>query len=134
MSWTKEYTMTRSTKNLFYSCLFLLLLPSCKAEISEDCTVNGFGSGTCSFTNRGDGSGTLCGTVEIIRGNPSDLKGDDRLVTSSVFCSGKVEPSSTTKVEFSVPGVSQLCDPGSSGQSWNEICYLRWQIDPASLR
>lgn len=105
--------------------MFLVLIPllACgKPVIEPTCTMNGLGAGTCSFTNTGTGSGSVCGVIEVSQ-NPiweTELKKakladeTDWLVAfaekkrfqpirSPVFCSGSVGSKSTVAVDFQVP-------------------------------
>lgn len=50
----------------YVASLVALMMAGCgKAAIEPNCTMNGFGAGTCSFTNTGTGSGSVCGVVEV---------------------------------------------------------------------
>ena len=88
--------------------------------ITEDCVMNGFGQGNCTFTNTGKTSGAVCGVIRVM--GPG-------MVESSKFCSGQVEPQSTRKVEFHIPEVDQLCDNGF--ESWTEKCDFTFVRDDA---
>ena len=79
--------------------------------ISEECVMNGFGEGNCTFTNTGKTTGAKCGGIAV--------QGPG-IVTSELFCSGQVPPMTTNKVEFSIPAVNELCD--SSYKPWHEVC------------
>ena len=92
--------------------LLTITLCSCgKADIKETCTMNGFGNGSCQFTNKGTASGTLCGKVVVSGAG-----------TSADFCSGLVEPQSTTTVTFAIPDVFRSCTPASSSGNWADRC------------
>ena len=82
-----------------------------RAIVEENCIMNGYGEGNCSFTNIGRTTGALCGAIQV------DGPGT---VTSSKFCSGPVQPQSTVKVEFHIPEVDELCD--NALESWTEKC------------
>jgi len=75
------------------------------------CVMNGYGKGDCSFTNTGKTAGAQCGYISV--------QGPG-VVTSDQFCSGSVQPYSTTKVEFDIPAVNELCDNGF--EKWTEKC------------
>lgn len=83
--------------------------------LNEECLMNGFGEGKCSFTNVGKTAGAVCGAIEV-RG-PGNTYSD-------IFCSGKVEPMTTTKVEFEIPAVRELCSQGY--KRWTEVCEFSW--------
>lgn len=53
-------------------------------------------------------------------------------ITSGEFCSGQVEPQSTSKVEFSIPGVNTFCKP-EADQKWSEVCAFVFDLDAASV-
>jgi hypothetical protein len=76
-----------------------------------DCIMNGHGKGDCKFTNTGKTAGAQCGYIEVE--GPGVVK-------SEQFCSGSVQPYSTTKVEFDIPPVNELCDNGF--ESWTKKC------------
>jgi hypothetical protein len=76
-----------------------------------DCIMNGFGHGNCKFTNTGKTAGAQCGYIEVQ--GPGVAK-------SEQFCSGSVQPLSTTSVEFDIPTVRELCDNGF--ESWMKKC------------
>jgi len=40
---------------------------------------------------------------------------------SSTFCSGSVDPKSTSKVEFTVI-LDGLCNSGDLGTAWSDVC------------
>lgn len=98
-----------------------------KSNIESNCSSNGYGQGSCSFTNTGSGAGSVCGKVTV-----SSIYDKNNATQSSLFCSGDVQPSSTVDVKFTVPNVSSLCS-GSDGRntgvrrSWNEMCNLSWE-------
>ncbi len=79
--------------------------------IAESCVMNGYGKGSCDFTNTGKTSGAICGSIQV------DGPGT---ATSNQFCSGQVGPMSTEKVEFNIPVVDELCDNGF--ESWTKKC------------
>ncbi len=50
----------------FLFALFSLVIAACgEPNIQTDCTMNGFGSGSCNFTNTGDKGGAVCGHVTV---------------------------------------------------------------------
>jgi hypothetical protein len=79
--------------------------------VEHSCVMNGFGVGSCDFTNSGKTAGAVCGVVQV------DGPGTAH---SNKFCSGVVEPMTTEKVEFNIPAVDDLCDNGF--ESWTEKC------------
>jgi len=79
--------------------------------ITEECVLNGFGEGNCTFTNTGKTTGAKCGGIAV--------QGPG-IVTSELFCSGQVPPMTTNKVEFSIPAVRDLCD--NNYKPWYEVC------------
>ena len=100
--------------------VLLLFAAGCgKADIDVQCTMNGLGQGSCSFTNTGSGGGALCGQIKVYR-----TLGDDH-ITSNKFCSGEVGKSSTANIDFSIPDVRTFCD-GEAGQSWSDLCAFEF--------
>jgi hypothetical protein len=79
--------------------------------VENYCVMNGFGVGSCDFTNSGKTAGAVCGVVQV--NGPGTAH-------SSKFCSGVVQPMTTEKVEFNIPAVDELCDNGF--ESWTEKC------------
>lgn len=84
-------------------------------ELKYNCVMNGYGTGYCTFTNtESRGTGARCGSIKVLR------RDGQKSVTSEVFCSGQVEPSSTKKVDFSIPAVNDLCDAPEG--KWSLVC------------
>lgn len=79
--------------------------------VEESCVMNGYGEVKCDFTNVGKSAGAVCGIIQV--NGPG-------IANSSKFCSGMVQPLSTTKVELTIPEVNELCDNGF--ESWTEKC------------
>ena len=54
--------------------LIVLLIVGCggKANIEHDCTINGFGRAECVFTNKGNGDGSVCIEITMIRNRPKE--------------------------------------------------------------
>lgn len=116
-------------------------------QIESHCTMNGVGKGRCQFTNIGDASGSVCGTIRVY---PTDANTSTRILESGVFCSGPVEAQTTKEVEFTVVGVSDVCtDPRPSyaapptteaererrfmetinfrGRDWRQLCEFSFE-------
>jgi hypothetical protein len=89
-----------------------------KVDLTYSCVMNGYGNGQCTFTNAQDsGTGSKCGKIKVVRRDGSNS------VESEVFCSGKVEASSSRKVEFSIPSVNALCE---NDGPWNHVCAFEF--------
>ena len=86
--------------------------------ITEECVMNGYGTGSCTFTNTGKTAGAVCGIIQVM--GPGTVE-------SGKFCSGQVEPQSTEKVEFHIPQVDKFCDNGF--ESWTEKCDFTFVRD-----
>ena len=86
-----------------------------KPKIESHCTMNGYGSGKCSFTNKGTGTGATCVKIKVYV--EKDLK---KNLNSSTICSGKVGVKETKNKEFSIPGVNDLCT--GYGVPWSKAC------------
>ena len=91
--------------------------------VEASCVMNGYGKGDCSFTNTGKTPGAKCGNIHV------DGPGT---VFSDKFCSGQVQPQSTTKVEFNIPAVDKLCDNGFG--PWTDKCNFSFVDDTASTK
>ena len=85
------------------------------ADIVQDSTMNGWGRGTSTFTNRGSRAGSVCGHVYVTCGRGSR--------SSASFCSGTVAPNETKRVEFSVPGMDRI---GTYGRDWRDDCEFEF--------
>jgi hypothetical protein len=114
--------MIKNSMMAVLTMLTLLALASCEkqqqppnAELTQTCVMNGYGVGHCTFTNTKTGVGTLCGKVRVSRTDQQNA------ASSAVFCSGKVEASSSKKVEFLVSEVREICDTDGS---WTKVCDL----------
>ena len=83
--------------------------------VEATCVMNGYGDGDCKFTNTGKTAGPQCGYIGV--NGPG-------VTTSEVFCSGLVQPYTTTKVDFSIPAVSKLCEDGM--KNWQDVCSFEF--------
>ena len=86
--------------------------------VDSSCVMNGYGKGDCSFTNTGKTAGAQCGNIHV--------EGPGA-VFSDKFCSGQVQPQSTTKVDFNIPAVNDLCDNGFN--PWTDKCSFSFIED-----
>jgi hypothetical protein len=93
-----------------------------KSSIAEECTMNGFGQGSCSFTNKGSAAGAVCGRIALRN------SGTQAVERGAPFCSGEVAKMTTTKVEFSLPAVRTLCKSDDGG-AWSDVCAFRFIAD-----
>lgn len=89
-----------------------------RAIVEASCVMNGFGQGSCNFTNTGKSSGSQCGHIQV--NGPG-------IVNSDKFCSGQVASQSTEKVEFTIPAVNDLCDNGF--EPWTNKCSFTFVAD-----
>lgn len=88
-----------------------------KPEINVSCSINGYGSGECTFTNTGNASGKVCGKVKLV----NTVSYWKKPIYSETICSGKVEESSSVAVSVHLSGASDLCDYSSScSYAWEE--------------
>lgn len=114
-------------------------------KLEPDCSMNGFGQGTCSFTNTGSSAGGVCGYLVVSRtltaSSPARRRDgpeatDSReaqrdavqllgFVRSSVFCSGDVGSRETKAISFGVGLVPELCE-GRDGSSWRDNCEFEF--------
>jgi len=88
------------------------------SKIESHCTMNGYGTGKCSFTNTGEGAGNLCVNIRVFK-----AEDPGKYLESSTICSGKVDVKESKSKDFTVAGVNDLC--GSSGVSWTKVCAFR---------
>ncbi len=95
------------------------LLMQGTASIEDRCTLNGLGDGHCNFTNTGRGKGARCGQIKLQR-----VDDKTQFVRSSTLCSGQLEPSTTTRVEFDLLGVKDLCD--APDKPWTQVCEFEF--------
>lgn len=101
--------------------LSAVVFASCgKAKIESNCVMNGMGSGTCHFTNTGDGKGSICGRIVVVKYETGEK------VQSGLFCSGILPKNTTNSVQFSVPEVSDFCESGTYTISWTSVCYFNF--------
>lgn len=92
-----------------------------KPIIEQECIMNGYGQGHCSFTNIGKSSGSVCGKI-VVNHDDGRFKFS---MNSSQFCSGPVENNSTNKIDFNIPSVSDSCK-ATEYSSWNDICSFQF--------
>ena len=103
--------------------LFLFCLPFLggwtffgDSKINVTCSINGYGSGKCTFTNTGDASGKECGNVFI-----AESYGEKEVVAlSETICSGKVESSSSVTIDVSINAFKDKC-------AYSESCVYSWK-------
>ena len=124
----------------------VLVLGCGEAKIEKECVMNGFGKGTCTFTNLGDAVGGMCGKIKVF--NVEHLNHAE-IATSATICSGEIEPKSSKDVEFMAAGVRDGCKPPSvdidysksreeiramrdQQKSWNDICAFDFDEVDAS--
>lgn len=114
---------TKNSKYLFYTIVLIslttitfLFWSSGNSKIDNYCVMNGFGDGSCSFTNVGDSFGSVCGYIIV-------EQFENEVASSEVFCSGKVQSSSTVKVDFSIPSVRNSCPRGLE----DSLCKFTFQ-------
>jgi len=106
------------------ACFFLL--GGCKKDqekpkIKAHCTMNGYGNGKCSFTNKG-GAGSQCIKVTVFK-----VSNTNQNLKSSTICSGNVGTRETKSKDFSIPGVNDLCS--ESGTPWTKVCAFSVKND-----
>ena len=117
-------------KNTVWILVLLFVVGCGKPDIDVTCSLNGLGSGKCSFTNKGDGAGSLCGRVGLLRlprGIPNTTGYEEgRIVeVSSAFCSGEVTPKSTVQIGFTMSEVHKECHSNRRvDESWHDVCDL----------
>jgi hypothetical protein len=103
-----------------------LLVAACGTpDIEANCTMNGHGSGECSFDNRGRGDGSQDITIAVYR---IDRKAAD--LTVELF-SGLVSANDYRTRKFLVSGFQDMCSEpygskeikaGKKPTPWHDIC------------
>lgn len=84
------------------------------AKIQSECRVNGFGVGSCQFTNQGFTPGSACVDVKIVKDTGST-------VSSTELCSGRVSPSDSVSKDVSLV-INSGCD--EEGREWTDVCHV----------
>jgi hypothetical protein len=122
--------MTRTFSGIAVLLALVMTVLGCgKPNITPECTMNGLGQGSCSFTNKGTAAGAVCGRIGV-----NDLWGSAKsgaelsVEFSAPFCSGEVAQMTTTKVDFSVPAMRTLCKSTNRG-SWSDVCQFEFLAD-----
>jgi hypothetical protein len=84
------------------------------------CTMNGFGAGECTFTNRGFVPQRMCGHVTVTESYGSSS------ADSPPLCTGFVWPKSSAQQSFVVSETRKMCsakkDPFGLASTWSEAC------------
>jgi hypothetical protein len=86
-----------------------------KPNISNECSMNGFGNGECSFSNRGTAEGAVTITVTVRNHQTGGT-------VSAKLDSGLVGKGDVRERKLVVPGVHDLCKPASHDNSWTDVC------------
>lgn len=95
-----------------------------RARIQKECVMNGFWRWTCTFTNSTNANGYICGTVILKR--IDDKNGEAQ---SPKICTGNMGPHSTTKQDFDIVGVSDMCDTANTWKKWWDVCSFAFKED-----
>lgn len=86
-------------------------------QMWTSCPMNGFGSGECTFTNRGIVPDRVCGKVTVKR----TMNGET--ASTPTICSGWLLPSSSVQISFVLPDTRSVCaTPYYSHQEWSDVC------------
>jgi hypothetical protein len=96
---------------------FVVLAMGSPPPLRPDCNMNGFGNGTCTFSNTGSRANGGCGYVIAWCGDVL------RSRKSSTICSGEVAPRESKQMSFSVPGFDRIT-PGY--KDWRDECGFTW--------
>lgn len=88
-----------------------------KAPLEPDCNMNGFGRGTCTFSNTGSRANGACGYITAWCG---DIL---RSRKSSTICSGDVAPRDSKQMDFSVAGFDRITP---NYGDWRDTCSFVW--------
>ncbi len=86
--------------------------------IKAACSINGYGVGTCNFTNMGKQPGTACVKVKVVR-----LDKTAPPLVSSTVCSGTVGVRETVTKPVTVLNTSRLCRTARPARDpWTSVC------------
>ena len=103
-------------KKLFITILSATVISACGqtgsgggANVDVRCNMNGFGQGTCQFTNLGSSKSAICGHIMVVEKWGTTIIRNPKTAQSGTFCSGNVPPATTTSVNFSVSNASDVC-------------------------
>lgn len=91
------------------------------ADIDVQCTMNGYGQGTCQFTNLGSSKAAICGHILVVEKWGNTIIRHPQTAESGTFCSGSVPSATTTSVGFSVPTAAAVCRVRPV-DDWREGC------------
>ncbi|MFU8804818.1 MAG: tetratricopeptide repeat protein [Bradymonadaceae bacterium] len=85
--------------------------------LNPDCIMNGYGQGTCTFSNPSSRANGACGSViawcgDILRSRKS-----------STMCSGDVAPRDSKQMTFSVAGFDRITP---AYKDWRDECSFTW--------
>jgi hypothetical protein len=84
-------------------------------DVRDASTMDGWGHGTTTFTNRGRRAGSVCGHIFVVCGRGTR--------SSPTFCSGTVAPNDTRRVDFTVVGMERIV---RSDRVWTDDCEFEF--------
>ena len=85
-----------------------------------ECTMNGFGQGSCIFTNSYPFPWRTCGRIIVERGSKE-------VARTETFCSGFVGPKSSVSMPFSAPYTRDGCET-ELPKRWSDVCGFTFKI------
>jgi hypothetical protein len=105
--------------SLLTAALFVTLSSALSTPpIEPDCSMDGYGRGTCVFTNSGKRTSRSCGTiVATCEGASLGVK------LSPTFCSGDVQVGDSVSIDFSVPEFDRITP---NRGDWRDSCGFLW--------
>lgn len=124
--WSKLSTRGRIVAGVAGFWLVLILLFGTAAiasafrapPIEPECNMDGYGRGTCVFTNGGGRTSRSCGTImATCEGAELGVK------FSPTFCSGDVEAGESVSVAFQVPEFDRMTP---NWGDWRDSCGFIW--------
>lgn len=85
------------------------------ANIENECSINGLGSGTCTFHNIGGKKGNACVVAAVV------IKRTGSDAGMAKVCPGNLKPGGVSQITFFVSGMD-ACKDGVL--NWQSICHL----------
>lgn len=124
--------LLNNNKHAVVLLIMLVALQGCgKADISSNCSTNGFGRVECSFHNKGNAEGSLCVKVKLLPTSENSFAKSAYSqyvngISSQEICSGIVKANDVVQRSqhggFEV-APSDFCSLVRGG-SWSDGCYL----------
>lgn len=92
------------------------------AEISQNCTTNGYGQVQCTFMNKGETEGSKCVKLVLVNTSMYNKKQKSREVCSGLVKAGDVVERRESGVFETTPDA--FCSGVFSTGPWNSNCHI----------